>query len=593
VAASQIEVIFTDAGGAPLPNQPPKPSLAPPTADFSEPETAKATPEAADPVPQSKPTTDGPPPSERPPGPKVSEPATGRSKEDRGGESGGEKESKRDRKERESVGRDDSTLGLFANIASALGFDQVAKVQKLAEVYEKGLQSLVKLLEQFGAITPSKVEEPEKPKAPAAEKPEERKEEGEQREPRAKRRRWRGEPKGPSRSQAEAPAKQPTLPDTVDLPGPAKPTTPAGPQAKDGLSPREAEELFQKYGVKPEQVGLKVQQPAGPHASTAPAGPAPQPTTSSATPATAQPVPATAPATTPSGPAPMPAAAPAAPAATSGGMGTAAASAAPAAAASTTAALPAPATAATAGGAGAAAAAAPAGAAAGGATAAAAGASLAAALGPVGIAAAAVTVAIGAAVVAVKAFADVMHAEAEKIKDYSPEVSMASAVNELRQEMAMMRRAEQIGPDLARFENDRGRAQEAMAEIWTQILAILLKWYESNREKVELILDGLELGVEQLRVISEGVDVVIAIQEAFVTGDWQKVSDEIAELAAAQKDASKAMNKFFENQEDDEDGKVIDLHLLQLESLHAAVSGDAAKQRATNNIINARMGATP
>ena len=118
---------------------------------------------------------------------------------------------------------------------------------------------------------------------------------------------------------------------------------------------------------------------------------------------------------------------------------------------------------------------------------------VAAVTGPVGIAVAAVTVGFGVAVIAVKKFAQAIESKTNKLAGFSAPLSLAQAQTEIRREEALMRRAQRIGPELAAAEQLRSKFEEAMTDIGTEILGVLLKMLESATPFIEVGIKVLTL----------------------------------------------------------------------------------------------------
>lgn len=116
---------------------------------------------------------------------------------------------------------------------------------------------------------------------------------------------------------------------------------------------------------------------------------------------------------------------------------------------------------------------------------------LSAVAGPVAIGFAAVAAAATGAVVGVKMFGDMVKSQAEKLEGYSGDVSRAVAENEFRREMATFRRANRIGPEVARFESLRGRFEERLTDINTELLDVLMEFVQRYEDDVIAILDTM------------------------------------------------------------------------------------------------------
>lgn len=166
------------------------------------------------------------------------------------------------------------------------------------------------------------------------------------------------------------------------------------------------------------------------------------------------------------------------------------------------------------------------------------------------IAFAAVAASVGVAVVAVKAFGAVIKDQAQKLDAYSPAVSMAVSQSEIRQELAMFRRGERVGNDVAKWEGIRGQVSEKLTDIGTEILSLLLKFVNEFEPQIkmavaamDLIPPGIELMVKHLELLAE-----IARGKVF------SIPDTLQEIAAANRRFAKAMQELLDRDKDkDED----------------------------------------
>jgi hypothetical protein len=128
---------------------------------------------------------------------------------------------------------------------------------------------------------------------------------------------------------------------------------------------------------------------------------------------------------------------------------------------------------------------------------------LAAAAGPAALAIGGVAIAAVAAGAATKMMADAMHENAKRLEGYSAELSNVAARNELREELANIRRANAVGPQLANFENDRGRAMTAISDIGTQLLSWITRLYEDFRPAIDVGIKALEVTAAAAEVTAE------------------------------------------------------------------------------------------
>lgn len=172
---------------------------------------------------------------------------------------------------------------------------------------------------------------------------------------------------------------------------------------------------------------------------------------------------------------------------------------------------------------------------------------LVAAAGPVGIGLAAVAAASTAAVVGIKMFGNVVQDQAQKLDAYSPSVSMAVSESELRQEMAMFRRAETVGPDVAKWERLRGEASERLADITTQLLKFLFDVVERWEPEIKSAVAALGIVPPALEGMGKAAEAALE----FFTGDFLALPDTAKEFADAQKKLLKAVHDWIDDQNPD------------------------------------------
>jgi hypothetical protein len=139
-----------------------------------------------------------------------------------------------------------------------------------------------------------------------------------------------------------------------------------------------------------------------------------------------------------------------------------------------------------------------AGAAAGGSGAAAMMGRLAAAAGPAAIAIGALT---AAAAIGAAYFRKTVE-ELDRLRDLSPELSAASSRNDIRAELADLRRAQRIGPTGAIVQDLRGQAMEQIADLLTEIYQGMTDFIANHREGLQLILNSTRVGVDLAAVIA-------------------------------------------------------------------------------------------
>lgn len=162
------------------------------------------------------------------------------------------------------------------------------------------------------------------------------------------------------------------------------------------------------------------------------------------------------------------------------------------------------------------------------------------------VAVAGVAVAAGLAVAGVKKFSEVMSEQAQKLKDYSPDVAFASAINEVREELSTLRRAEKIGPQLARFEDTKGKINEALSDLWSQILKILLDLFEAVKPLIDRIPPGIDLVTATLEFQAKGIEQIFDL----MTGNIQELKKDHAESLKIAEKMAKSLKELVEGQID-------------------------------------------
>src|SRR5262245_35871171 len=150
---------------------------------------------------------------------------------------------------------------------------------------------------------------------------------------------------------------------------------------------------------------------------------------------------------------------------------------------------------------------------------------LAAAAGPAAVAVAVLTAAVvGGAVVVRKVF-DSLRGEADRLSGFSGPLSAAQAQSEIRAEFADLRRAQRIGPGLARFENTASRAETALKDAVTELQDELLK-------RIDKLLPLIDLGSDLVEVGSKNMAVIVRFIESLspVAGTVSALADRTDQL---------------------------------------------------------------
>ena len=112
--------------------------------------------------------------------------------------------------------------------------------------------------------------------------------------------------------------------------------------------------------------------------------------------------------------------------------------------------------------------------------------------GPIGVAVAAVAAGLGVAAIAARKFAQVVESQTGRLAGFSGPLAAAQAQTELRRELALLRRAQQVGPALASAERLRSRFEDAMTDLGTEVLEILLQILEILRPVIEFVIVGMK-----------------------------------------------------------------------------------------------------
>lgn len=122
---------------------------------------------------------------------------------------------------------------------------------------------------------------------------------------------------------------------------------------------------------------------------------------------------------------------------------------------------------------------------------------------------------------------------AEQSAEYSPEVAEATARSEIREMMSEMKRAQRIGPELARFEDARSRFESAMESIGTRLIELgllIVKPLEPILNALSTIIElMMALGqpiVESLKVIVD----VVTLQFGSIPGDLKNLLESITTM---------------------------------------------------------------
>ncbi len=98
---------------------------------------------------------------------------------------------------------------------------------------------------------------------------------------------------------------------------------------------------------------------------------------------------------------------------------------------------------------------------------------------------------IGAAIAAVKTSADLVDAESARPRGASSQVAIAQDVFERNRDLRMMKRGDELGPDLAKWIGQQNKPDGNATEILTKILSTMLTAFEGTRPFAEFVHDQL------------------------------------------------------------------------------------------------------
>jgi len=163
------------------------------------------------------------------------------------------------------------------------------------------------------------------------------------------------------------------------------------------------------------------------------------------------------------------------------------------------------------------------------------------------ITAVAVTLVAAFAAVAVgaKMLYGALSSSAEKLEAFSPDVAGARGMSQVRSDLAMYRRAERIGPDLAKFEQFKGRAEERLIDVGTTLLELGLRMWEKIEPAIDTAVDGISIGIEAASAIEAMLEKIAALMPGGETPEEaakrldpviKKATDRIAKILSGEDD---------------------------------------------------------
>lgn len=172
----------------------------------------------------------------------------------------------------------------------------------------------------------------------------------------------------------------------------------------------------------------------------------------------------------------------------------------------------------------------------------------AAGAGLAGVAAVAIplTIALAAVIAGVAAFAlglKQAYADIEALEGYSPELSNANAMAEVRSMMAEINRADRLGPQLADLSDITSRGQEALYDIVTELMSAFLDYAEELKPFVEAGIVAAQLIPPAISNVKEALDVLVAAAQLDYVGVFKEGFDYVQKVADNTKKVAKILEE--------------------------------------------------
>ncbi len=155
---------------------------------------------------------------------------------------------------------------------------------------------------------------------------------------------------------------------------------------------------------------------------------------------------------------------------------------------------------------------------------------------------AAVAAGFGVAAIAVTKFAQVIESQTSKLAGFSGPLAAAQARTEIGRELALLRRAQRIGPGLAAAERLRFRFENTMTDLGTEILQVMLRILEELRPVIEFVITGMKAVTGFLEKYGDEIGAALPI-----------ILAQISPMAAGVLLISRLFQDEVERREDDED----------------------------------------
>lgn len=140
---------------------------------------------------------------------------------------------------------------------------------------------------------------------------------------------------------------------------------------------------------------------------------------------------------------------------------------------------------------------------------------------------------VGLAIIAaMKKNAEALNAQTDKLADQSPSMAAQKDLLELRRELAAYRRGEELAPQMAKWNNDKGKLEEAQTKLMTELLKLALDAWELTKGAWEILHDFIKEMVAWIAWTRSVVNPLI--------GDPAKQAELDASAARARNEADKA-----------------------------------------------------
>ncbi|MGH8743514.1 MAG: hypothetical protein ACREUY_04470 [Burkholderiales bacterium] len=175
---------------------------------------------------------------------------------------------------------------------------------------------------------------------------------------------------------------------------------------------------------------------------------------------------------------------------------------------------------------------------------------LAAAAEPAAVAIGVLTVAAVGGAIAIKRAFDVFAKEADRLSGFSAQLSGATARSDIRAEFASLRRANRIGPDLARVEDSTSRIQTKITDLNTEMLRVLLKIYGAIEPLMPYLEGTIGIAAGSIAAAVANIEIVIATisnDSTYLASASVDFVDAIAAIRTAVDDIKNGMKKDDEN----------------------------------------------